>query len=140
LAGWPAEATGIPCLALAEIAAEKLSALCWRMQDEGQPDRRDLVRHLHDLACLSSHLRADQEFANLLFETVEADLEKRAKVGRQQALERLRSLPGVLAPHGAHYLSYINQTSYASGAASPPAFDLALNRLETLLDTVLASS
>ena len=103
-------------------AVEKLSALCWRMGNENQPDRRDRVRHLHDLACLANTLQLDKQCADLLFETVEADLEGRADISREQALDRLRLRPSTLAPYGTHYAQYVSQTSCASSASAPPTF------------------
>jgi len=127
------EVPSILCLAVEEIAAEKLSALCWRLQDEKQPDRRDLVRHLHDLACLSPKLSVDEGgFRELVMETLEADLAGRTDATKEQAAERIRLLPMVLAAYGPAYREYVGLMSYGQNDQAPPSFEAALEAMEAL--------
>lgn len=59
------------CIALEEIAGNKLSALMWRVQikDRNQPfgikNDPTIIRHLHDLSALSSQVLTDN-FINML--------------------------------------------------------------------------
>ena len=59
------------CIALEEIAGNKLSALMWRVQikDRSQPfgikNDPTIIRHLHDLSALSSQVLTD-DFINML--------------------------------------------------------------------------
>src|SRR3546814_17401649 len=59
---------GILCIAPVETAAEKLSALTWRVLSrqrgvEGNDPR--LIRHFHDLAALEAMVREHSEFPRL---------------------------------------------------------------------------
>lgn len=133
----PPEAPNIPCLALEEIAIEKLSALCWRPESEKASERRDLVRHLHDLACLSQVVRLKKDLTRILYKTIHQDLAPRVNTPQETAIERLRSLPATLASYGGHYAQFVSQTSYAPDAMMPPDFEQALIRLDELLTGVL---
>ena len=64
-----AEVPRAACVAPAETAADKLSALTWRVLSRrrgGEIDDPTLVRHLHDLAALESHATEHPGFAELL--------------------------------------------------------------------------
>jgi predicted nucleotidyltransferase component of viral defense system len=127
------EVLGIACLALEEIASEKLSALCWRLEDEDQPDRVDLVRHLHDLACLYPELVLDSGFSELVLETIREDLDERTTLTSKLANSKLHGLPGLLAPYSRAYEDYVTQASYGE----PPSFDAAMSQLTQLIQAPL---
>lgn len=70
------EIAGFPCVDPTETAADKLSALAWRVciRDRSSPkDDPTIIRHLHDLAALESRVAVAPAFASLLWEASEAD-------------------------------------------------------------------
>jgi hypothetical protein len=74
--GQPPEVAAFPCVDPIETAADKLSALAWRVcvRDRGGPkDDPRIVRHLHDLAALEPHAAASPAFGRLLHEVGLAD-------------------------------------------------------------------
>jgi hypothetical protein len=59
-----------------ETAADKLSALAWRVCVRERGSKRDdptIIRHLHDLAALETRATAAPEFNAVLLKTVNAD-------------------------------------------------------------------
>ncbi len=70
------EVPAFPCVDPIETAADKLSALAWRVcsRERGAPnDDPTVIRHLHDLAALESHVGSAPHFAQLLREAADAD-------------------------------------------------------------------
>lgn len=72
----PPEILSFPCIDPVETAADKLSALTWRVctrkrgTDDDDPT---VVRHLHDLAALEKHIREIPMFVDLVKKTMTAD-------------------------------------------------------------------
>jgi len=63
------EAIAFPCIDPVETAADKLSALVWRIPNRDRYSENDdptLVRHLHDLAPLSSLIQKSKDFSRLV--------------------------------------------------------------------------
>jgi predicted nucleotidyltransferase component of viral defense system len=63
------EVAAFPCVDPIETAADKLSALAWRVctrQYGGEKDDPTIIRHLHDLAALESHVGTSAVFATLV--------------------------------------------------------------------------
>lgn len=72
----PPEVGGFPCVDPLETAADKLSALAWRVctRQRGSPDDDPtIIRHLHDLAALESRIAADDRFKQLVQQAATAD-------------------------------------------------------------------
>lgn len=70
------EVQSIPCIDPIETAADKLSALAWRVVTRkrgGPKDDPAIVRHLHDLAALESRVAGAGEFATLVKRAVADD-------------------------------------------------------------------
>ena len=75
----PPEVPSIACMAPVEIAAEKLSALTWRVLTRRRGIGNDdpaLVRHLHDLAALKHHAADHPAFSKLVTSALEADADR----------------------------------------------------------------
>lgn len=73
----PAEVTTFPCIDVVETAADKLSALAWRVRirRRGAPkDDPAIVRHLHDLAALEATVATAANFRELVLTAVAADV------------------------------------------------------------------
>jgi hypothetical protein len=72
----PPEIPEFPCIDPVETAADKLSALTWRVltrQRGAIGDDATLIRHLHDLAALKSAVEAVPAFTTLVFRAAAAD-------------------------------------------------------------------
>jgi hypothetical protein len=72
----PAEVAAFPCIDIVETAADKLSALAWRVRvrRRGAPnDDPTIIRHLHDLAALEPALESARKFRELVLAAVAAD-------------------------------------------------------------------
>ena len=72
----PPEVASFPCVDPVETAADKLSALAWRVlvRDRARPnDDPTIIRHLHDLAALEQHVAAAPRFAELVAAAAVAD-------------------------------------------------------------------
>jgi len=73
----PPEVMSFPCVDVIETAADKLSALAWRVRvrQRGAPkDDPTIIRHLHDLAALEPAIAAAPEFRALVVAAVAADV------------------------------------------------------------------
>ena len=73
----PHEITSFPCVDPVETAADKLSALAWRViaRDRGSAkDDPTIIRHLHDLAALEQHAASAPRFPELVRAAAEADV------------------------------------------------------------------
>jgi hypothetical protein len=67
--GHPPEIATFPCVDPVETAADKLSALAWRVQARqrgAEGDDPTIIRHLHDLAALKAGAEAAPKFAQLV--------------------------------------------------------------------------
>jgi predicted nucleotidyltransferase component of viral defense system len=76
----PPEIAGMPCLNLAETAADKLAALSWRLADrDPRGERYDprVIRHVYDLAYLAPRIRDNSQWAKLTLETIARDIKKK---------------------------------------------------------------
>lgn len=74
-----AEVPAFPCVDPIETAVDKLSALAWRVytRDRTAPDDDPtIIRHLHDLAALASHVMLAPQFKELVQRTVAADADR----------------------------------------------------------------
>jgi predicted nucleotidyltransferase component of viral defense system len=73
----PAEVAAFPCVDIVETAADKLSALAWRVRvrRRGEPkDDPTIIRHLHDLAALETAVALAPNFRELVLAAVAADV------------------------------------------------------------------
>ena len=142
LTNQPAEVARIGCLDPVESAADKLSALAWRVLDrvrDAQNDDPSLVRHLHDLARLQEKALAYSDFGALV--EVAGQDESRAKqvalVGLplaeklQQMLETLQTDPH----YPPEYDRFVKGVSYAP-TGSTPDYAKALQSLQALVESI----
>ena len=75
------EVPAIACVSPRETAADKLSALTWRVLSRQGGNKKDdptLIRHLHDLAALEDSITAYEDFPNLVVTLLKQD-ERRDK-------------------------------------------------------------
>jgi hypothetical protein len=121
------EVVSIPCVSPVETAADKLSALAWRVaarDRNGPQDDATLVRHLHDLAALERAITKSNEFVPLVLKCLIKDASRDKKSGTEalQAIERLRRmLDGLVNDplYEAEYERFVLGMSYATDAERP---------------------
>jgi hypothetical protein len=112
------EVSSFPCVDPVETAADKLSALAWRVcaRDRARPgDDPTMIRHLHDLAALERLVASAPGFARLVLAAVAAD-EGRGGAPTMDApamfaemLDRLETDP----LWGREYEEFVRQVSFA---------------------------
>ena len=87
----PPEVAAFACVDPVETAADKLSALAWRVCARERSDANDdptIIRHLHDLAALETHVAASPKFTQLVRQAAAADTGRRGGRAPAAAAER----------------------------------------------------
>lgn len=107
----PPEIPEIHCVVPAETAADKLSALTWRIlsQHHGADDDPTVVRHLHDLAALESCALNHPDFPALLETRITEDTSRMKGVPHLAALqptERVSTVLNILETDPKHLSDY----------------------------------
>jgi hypothetical protein len=140
--GEPPEVSTFPCVDVIETAADKLSALAWRVRvrRRGSPkDDPTIIRHLHDLAALESAVMAAPEFPALVLAAVVADTGRGGEIQPptdpavvfKLMLQRLESDP----LWAREYDDFVRQVSFA-GAEETIGFIEALGSCRRLVRIV----
>lgn len=144
LAKHPPEVPSISCIDPIESAADKLSAIAWRIPDRVRGDQYDdpsLVRHIHDLAMLKDRALAYSGFAELVEKSMQGD-DGRAK--NDTSLEgmampkKLAKMLDVLAADAAYpeeYTRFVENVSYAKSGQTPD-FKSAVQAVQMLVEVV----
>lgn len=140
-----AEVESIACIDPLETAADKLSALVWRLprQDfEAQSHDRSLVRHIHDLAALEARVGKDAKFRELTVAALQRDDHRNKEISGfsdEAKLNRLLdSLSKDYKKYRVEYDTFVRSVSYDMDDAVPD-FDAALGSVRRLIEFVLAS-
>jgi predicted nucleotidyltransferase component of viral defense system len=118
------EVTSIPCVSPVETAADKLSALVWRVaiRDRKNPqDDATFIRHLHDLAALEGVIDKSNEFVPLVQKCLvkDASRDKQSGTATLPPVERLRRMLDILESdplYQAEYEQFVLGMSYAADA------------------------
>lgn len=137
--GKPPEIEAFFCVDPTETAADKLSALAWRVQARRRGEDNDdptIVRHVHDLAALKSHVIASGEFAGLVRKAMSDDLGRGGvaitssdpAVLFEAMLDRLTNDP----LWATEYQDYVQQVSFAA-PDELPSFEQALAAVRDLV-------
>jgi hypothetical protein len=135
------EVEGILCADPVETAAEKLSALSWRVlsfasqeSDAGDPS---MIRHLHDLAALEPHVMAATGFAELLREVIGLDTTRGSPERPTDMNDLLAAMLNELTkPHWLeHYETFIHSMSYAT-TDKVVSFDQAFASCQRLVSSI----
>jgi len=134
------EVAAIACVSPVETAADKLSALTWRVltrQRGGARDEPALIRHLHDLAALETLASEHPEFPELLLRLLVQDAARGRAVPEIAAMtpgHRLAAALDMLAgdpDYRAEYDRFVLGMSYAP-AGETPSFQTALEAARCL--------
>jgi hypothetical protein len=115
----PAEVESFPCIDPIETAADKLSALAWRVctRRRGAPDDDPaIIRHLHDLAALEALVAKAPTFAALVRQIAARDTGRGGGTAPADPAERFKAMLECL--HGdkewaKEYEAFVLQVSFA---------------------------
>ena len=135
------EVPAVACVDPVENAADKFSALIWRVPDRvrvPKDDDPDLVRHIHDLAVLQPYAIAHVDFRRVAIEMIQQDDERCKKIAGLPLERKIRLLMAVLtsdAEYRTEYTRFVQGMSYAIRGV--PTYEDAMKRLEALANHLL---
>lgn len=139
--GDPPEVPGIGCVTPAETAADKISALTWRVLDQRTRNDGTLIRHVHDLAALEPLATVHLAFPELLRQLLAADATRGATNPDLDALTPVELLATALdalteQEHAANYERFVRAMCYGTENETPTYHDgiEAIRRLGQRLD------
>jgi hypothetical protein len=119
------EVEGIGCISPVESAADKLSALAWRIPDRvrgSETDDPSMVRHLHDLALLKAQALADENFPALVTMAMQVDERRAPSISGLSKRDKLRQTMELLetdTAYPAEYDTFVKGVSYAVESEFP---------------------
>lgn len=145
LSGKSPEVEKISCLDAVENAADKLSALTWRVLDRrrGEPgDDPTLVRHIHDLAMLRDVALSRAEFSKLVAVCMARD-DGRSKnnskfsgISMADKFDRLLATLNSDTEYSREYDQFVKGVSYSTEDATP-SFKAAVEAIKTLVNKIV---
>jgi predicted nucleotidyltransferase component of viral defense system len=115
------EVKSILCVDYIENAADKLSALTWRIpldKLQNQPEAREIVRHIHDLAIICPSIKDYKAFKRLYKKALKNDEENRGldtsfkKLGTNQKLKEMMKIITTQKSYENDYKKYVDNMSY----------------------------
>ena len=128
----------ILCLAPLETAAEKFSALLWRVNKRNRNDEQDdpaMIRHLHDLYVLRNYVFSQgKDFKAMVHASFEADDNKSNRFLGMALQESIEQMLGKLSKDNLYkteYETFVSTMSYA-GPQDLASFDEAIDLLTKL--------
>ncbi|GAB6908830.1 conserved hypothetical protein [Desulfosarcina cetonica] len=139
----PPEILSFPCVDPIETAADKLSALAWRVCTRKRGAENDdpaVIRHLYDLAALESHIGNAPEFVRLVRQIAENDASRGGGEAPQDPAERLTAMLENLhhdREWANEYETFVLHVSFA-GPDEIITFVDALAATERLVESVFA--
>jgi hypothetical protein len=135
------EVSRVGCIDPVESAADKLSAIAWRIPDRvrsSQDDGPSLVRHIHDLAILKDAALQHSEFSRLVAVSMEQDNARPkndASISELPPSEKLQRMLDALhgdKEYAQEYERFVSGVSYAAPEQTP-GFKEALDALQGLV-------
>lgn len=146
----PPEVPAIACVSPIETAADKLSALTWRVLSRQRGNKQDdptLIRHLHDLKALENLITVYEDFPNLVVTLLEEDAgrDKDLNLSAIPPIERLLLMLQYLqedAVYADEYEYFVTGMSYAT-EDERPTFSQALDttrHIVSRLESALAKN
>lgn len=136
------EIAKISCIDPVENAADKLSAISWRIPDRDRGSDNDdpsVVRHIHDLALLKAGAMAFPEFKKLVETSMQQD-GRRAKTDTglnemlrdEKLANTIKVIEGDIVAYKNEYDRFVRGVSYAKDG-NFPSFEAAMNSLHELI-------
>lgn len=139
------EVSSILCVTPVETAADKLSALTWRVLTRDRQSKNDdptMIRHLHDLAALEEVATASDDFRSLTSAFLDMDFTNRSAAAclpESSGAERLKQALEMLRKdeqYAQEYEQFVRGMSYAR-QDDVPSYKEALAALERLIVRIL---
>jgi len=140
----PPEVPRIGCLDPVENAADKMSAIAWRIPDRirGNPyDDPSIVRHIYDLAMLKDMALASPDFVRLVAASMHRD-DDRAKnnpafagLSMSGKFAQALSILSADAEYPKEYGLFVSGTSYSLDGATP-TFETAVEAVKQLIESL----
>jgi predicted nucleotidyltransferase component of viral defense system len=139
----PPEIPSMPCLNLAETAADKMAALSWRvMGKEPDAERYDprIIRHLYDLSYLAPKVINNPQWLDLSYRTIARDLETRDRElanlieSPEELLSKLIEKLTGNKLYQNHYQDFVETVAYGESPTFQEAI-AALNSLTTRIQS-----
>lgn len=138
--------TKILCLSPVEIAADKLSALCWRILKRDRSSGKDdptIVRHIHDLCALSEWIISDlDQFCSLFKASHDVDQASGARQTGMPAFEAVGHMVEELKSdvlYKKEYEQFVESMSYAADDEQID-FNQAIEKLSQLYKSLIGIS
>ena len=135
------EVKSIDCIDPVENAADKLSAITWRIPDRKRGtvnDDPDIVRHIHDLAILSDRVMDHPKFSAMVRSAIDRD-DKRSEtitgLTLTQKLTKMLNILGSDTEYSTEYERFVNGMSYAP-SGSIPSFQKAVEKVSQLIQLI----
>ena len=142
----PPEVARVACIDPVESAADKISALAWRIPDRVRGSERDdpaIVRHIHDLAILKDRALAHPRFRELVASAMQEDDDRPKNnpsfsgTPMSQKLQRMLAVLEADAEYAREYADFVESVSYAPEGAAPD-FTTAIQAVRVLADAIAA--
>ena len=142
----PPEVARIGCLDPVENAADKMSAIAWRIPDRvrGNPyDDPSIVRHIHDLAMLKEMALKSPAFVGLVVGSMQRDDDRTkntpsfAGLSMSEKFAQMLSILSTDAEYLAEYDYFVTSTSYSQDGSTPD-FKTALEAVKQLIEIATA--
>ena len=130
----------ISCVAPTETAADKLSALTWRIlsrRRDREAEDDNLVRHLHDLAALEEHAAKHPDFPDLVKSLIAIDTPRMgtdpefAGMAPAQRLSTVSNLLSTDPEYRDRYRRFVAAMCYGTEDETP-TFDSAIDAIQRL--------
>lgn len=138
------EVEKITCMSVVENAADKLSALTWRIPDRirgSKDDDPSVIRHVYDLAVLREHIGKQSLFKKLVKKCMKADVDRiknKSELVKLSAKERFEELLNCLEAdleYSSDYDRFVRGVCY-SPEDKIPDFDVAVESIRSLIESV----
>lgn len=139
------EVEKISCIHPAENAADKLSAITWRIPDRIRGDQSDdpsIVRHIHDLAILKNIALKHQEFPKVVISAMKED-DHRSKnntiftgLSINEKFHQMLSILDTDTEYSKEYDRFVKGVSYAKEGTTPD-FETGVKAVKQLAKKVL---
>ena len=137
----PPEVAKIDCIDLVESAADKLSAIAWRIPDRIRGTEHDdstIVRHIHDLAILKDKALQYAQFAKITAIAVQRDSERPRSIPDyadkplQQKFSEMLAILAQDKQYPNEYADFVETMSYMK-ETEPPNFSAAVKAINELV-------
>jgi predicted nucleotidyltransferase component of viral defense system len=135
----------IACVNPVENAADKLSAITWRIAERvrgSKNDSPDIVRHIHDLAIMKDLALGNPNFSVLVNTALSRDKNRSELIKDLSLLEKLSNVMNIISldtEYVKEYDRFVNAMSYANNDTIP-TFKIALQNVGELVDKVISNN